>query len=231
MIRKPRYFDQMVRLREKMATGGEVTPARLLFEDWRDRYERKANLVLNVEEFQKVIRGLAQQHQATHFTFTEQEVTEVFPESDRRAVLEELRTGGVLNDTAGRYQINKQALVHGLALLLVDQLREEAKTNHDPREVIAAWMEPHAEMDLKAEICEFAILYVLGSDIVPIVHKVALLESWIGSNNPGADAAERLTAYLQRDPDAYVNLAESVWSDTYDNRWAQQNLIQGFIDT
>jgi hypothetical protein len=229
MIRKPRYFDQMVRLREKMATGGEVTPARLLFEDWRDRYERKGNLTLNIEEFQNVIRGLAEQHQAAHFAFTEHEVTEVFPESDRRAVLEELRTGGVLNFEAGKYHVNKSALVHGLALLLVDQLREAVKINNDPREVIATWMEPHSEMDLKAEISEFAILYVLGSDILPTDYEVALLESWIASNNPGLDAAAHLIAYLPRDPEAYVSLAESVWSDAYNNRWAQQNLIQGFI--
>lgn len=231
MIRKPRYFDQMLRLRERMPTGGEVTPALLLFEDWRDRYERKANLILNVDEFQNVIRELAEQHQAAHFTFTEQELRGVFPGSDRSAVLEELRTGRVLNEAGGKYQVNKQSLVHGFALLLVDQLREAANAQNDPREVIAKWMEPHAEMDLKAEISEFAILYVLGSNILPTDYEVALLESWIGSNNPGPDAAEHLIAYLPRDPEAYIGLAESIWSDAYDNRWAQQNLTQGFIET
>lgn len=231
MIRKPRYFDQMVRLREILPTGGEVTPARLLFEDWRDRYERKGNLILSVEEFQNVIRRLAEQHQTAHFTFTEHELTAALPESDRRAVLEELRTGGILDVVGGKYHINKQSLVHGLALLLVDQLREAVNATDDPREVIAKWMEPHADMDLKAEISEFAVLYVLGSDMLPIAHKVALLESWIGSSNPGPEAADHLIAYLPRDPHAYTSLAESVWSDDYDNRWAQENLTLGFIDT
>lgn len=230
MIRKPRYFDQLVRLREKLPTGGDVTPARLLFEDWRDRYERKANLVLSVEEFQNVIRRLAEQHQAAAFTFTEHELTAALPESSRHAVLEELRTGGVLVAVGGKYHINKQSLVHGLALLLVDQLREAVSATDDPQEVIAKWMEPHAEMDLKAEIAESAVLYVLGSDILPINHKVALLEWWIGSSNPGSDAAEHLIAYLPRDPEAYTSLAESVWSDDYDNQWAQEILTFGFID-
>jgi hypothetical protein len=75
----------MVRLREKLPTGGEVTPARLLFEDWRDRYERKANLILSVDEFQNVIRRLAEQHQTAHFTFTEHELKRALPEADRHA--------------------------------------------------------------------------------------------------------------------------------------------------
>jgi hypothetical protein len=230
LIRKPRYFDLMVKHREQITISGDVTPARLLFEDWRDRLERKANISLTVEEFQNLIRRLAEQHLIAHFSFSEEDVTGALPTSlDRSAVLEELRTGGVLQESGGKYTVNKQSLVYGLGLLLVDQLREAVNGDDDPREVIARWMEPHAEMDIKAEISEFAVLYVLGSDILPLKHKVALLESWVGSSNPAPDAAERLSAYLSRDPEAYVGLAESVWSDEYDNRWAQENLTLAFI--
>jgi hypothetical protein len=230
LIRKPRYFDLMVKHREQVAISGDVTPARLLFEDWRDRLERKANISLTVEEFQNFIRELAEKHQTAHFSFNEQDLAGALPPSlDRTSVLEELRSGGVLQESGGKYTVNKQSLVHGLGLLLVDQLREAIDRNDDPREVIARWMEPHAEMDIKAEITEFSVLYVLGSDILPLTHKVALLESWVGSSNPTADAADRLSAYLPRDPEAYVGLAESVWSDEHDNRWAQENLVLAFI--
>lgn len=207
LIRKPRYFDLMVKHHDQIAQSGDVTVARLLFEDWRDRWERKQAITLTVEDFQNVIRQLAQQHQGANYKFKEQEITDALPASlDRQPILEELRTGGVLQSSGGKYQVNDQSIVFGLGLLLVDQLQQANIAMEDPREAIAGWMEPHADMDIKAAICEFAALYVLGSNILPLEYKVALLESWVASHNPKQNAENDLTAYLPMDPHAYVAL-------------------------
>jgi hypothetical protein len=46
---------------------------------------------------------------------------------------------------------------------------------------------------------------------------------------PTEDTESNLTAYLPINPEAYVALAESAWSDSYDNRWAQELLTRAFL--
>jgi hypothetical protein len=230
LIRKPRYFDLMIKHQRQIASSGDVTVARLIFEDWRDRWERKQTTTLSVEDFENVIRNLAQRHQGTNYRFSEQEIGETLPiQLDRAAILEDLRTGGVLQLSGGQYKVKDETMVFGFGLLLVDQLEQGAALNADPKEVIASWMEPHADMDIKAAICEFAALYVLGSDILSREYKAALLEYWVGSHNSGQNSETDLTSYFPTDPDTYVTLAEVVWSDFSENRWAQELLRQSFL--
>ena len=230
LIRKPRYFDLMITHQRQIALSGDVTVARLLFEDWRDRWERKQATTLSIEEFENVIRNLAQRHQGAAYRFNEQEIAETLPpQLDRSAILEDLRTGGILQMSGGHYTVNDVTMVFGLGLLLVDQLEQGAALNADPKEVIASWMEPHADMDIKAAICEFAALYVLGSNILSREYKAALLEYWVGSHNSGQNSETDLTSYFPTDPDTYVTLAEVVWSDSSENRWAQELLRQSFL--
>jgi hypothetical protein len=41
LARKPRYFDLVAQHRGRLVEAGDVTVARLVYEDWRDRFERK----------------------------------------------------------------------------------------------------------------------------------------------------------------------------------------------
>jgi hypothetical protein len=43
VARKPRYFDLVVRHRARLTEVGDVTVIRLIYEDWLDRFERKAS--------------------------------------------------------------------------------------------------------------------------------------------------------------------------------------------
>jgi hypothetical protein len=228
LIRKPRYFDLMVRHHARITESGDVTPARLIYEDWRDRYERKRAITLTDDEFQDVIRRLA--HEGATNQLSGQDVADALPAlSDKKSTFEELQTGGVLHLIRGRYKVDDRLLVYGLGLLLVDQLEQSSAGGQDPRETIAGWLEPHADMDIKAAICEFAALHALGLSALPPDSKVALLESWVGSRNPTENTESNLTAYIPLNPQAYVALAESVWSDSYDNRWAQELLTRAFL--
>lgn len=119
--------------------------------------------------------------------------------------------------------------MYGLGLLLVDQLEDANANGQDPRETIAGWLEPHAEIDMKAAICEFAALHALSVSTLPLDATVALLESWINTRNPTENTESNLTAYLPINPQAYVALAEALWSDSYDNRWGQELLTRSFL--
>ena len=60
--------------------------------------------------------------------------------------------------------------------------------------------------------------------------KAALLLSWVNSLNPRKDIKSDFAKYLPVDPPAYIDLAEVVWSDPRDNSWAQELLMQTFLN-
>jgi len=230
LIRKPRYFDLMVKHRDRIAESGDVTIARLIYEDWRDRLGRKQGVPLTDEDFRSVIRRLAGTYQCKGPLLSDQDIANTLPLfEDRQSSFEELRTGGVLQPREGMYEVDRRLLTYGFGLLLADQVAQAAANKSDLRETIAAWLEPQAEMDIKAEICEFAALHALGIGSLPSDAKAALLHAWIDSRNPRQQAESDFTAYLPVDPQSYVELAETVWSDTCDNAWAQELLIRSFL--
>ena len=149
--------------------------------------------------------------------------------TDRLCLLEELRTGGILQLDNGRYVVNKALLIFGFGLLLADQLRQAISTSTNLREAISDWLEPHAENDLKTAICEYAVLHALSIKDYPQIAKVALLQAWVDRQNRPDTSERDFTAYFPVDPQAYVALAEAIWSDSSENLWAQEMLTRAFI--
>jgi len=231
LIRKPRYFDLMVKHRKRMIESGDFTVARLVYEDWRDRLQRKRLLDdLNDEAFQDLVRELARKNQEGKRYVNGREIERCLPSySDRQAIIQELRSGGILRGRGNRYEVDKRLLIYGFGLLLVDQLEQAASDDIDLQEALAEWLEPNPDMDIKAHICEFAALHALSVRGFPREAKVALLEAWVNSHNPKPETDETFSAYLPMDPLSYIKLAETVWSDASENSWAQELLMHSFL--
>lgn len=231
LIRKPRYFDLMIKHHALIAESGDVTPARLVYEDWRDRYNRKNHIDLDNDEFQELLRELTIKHQQGHQNIREQDIDAVLSLSldDRRAVFEELRTGGVLQRIGNQYRVDERMLIHGFGLLLVDQLVGSGGEDRDFEQILAEWLEPYKEMDLKASICGFAALHGLSLPELPREAKVVLLSAWVNSRNLEPEVTETFPAYFPLDPSCYIGLAEQVWSARNENSWAQELLMNSFL--
>jgi hypothetical protein len=231
LIRKPRYFDLMVKHYKRVAESGDMTVARLIYEDWRDRYRRKRSISLSDEDFQNVIRGLVNTQTAKSFELSGAEIKYALPPDlpDQEEVIREFQTGGILRPDKNRFRVDEKLLVYGFGLLLVDQLEKASLAPEDPPEAIAGWLEPHADMDIKAAICEHAVLHALPSNTLSLEFKVALFAAWISNHNQTETAETTLTAYLPICPQAYVSLAEVVWSKAHDIRWVQEILTRAFI--
>ena len=233
LIRKPRYLDLVVKHRQRMAESGDITVPRLIYEDWRDRYSRKTGTLINDDQFQGVIKGLAKKKLDNKNLFSTKDVADQLPlVNDKQAVLDELVSGGILHFTSGSYRVEKHRLILGFALLLAEHIEnEQSESGHEfsPDEAIASWMEPHQEMDIKASILESAALHALSfKDNYPLSCQIALLKAWLESKNPQEETEQNFTAYLPIYPVAYLELAEMIWSDTYDNPWGQ-NLLMGAL--
>ncbi|MEQ9358424.1 hypothetical protein [Coleofasciculus chthonoplastes] len=231
LIRKPRYFYLTVKYRERIEESGDVTIARLIYEDWRDRLEIKRDIPLNDQSFQSCIRYLAAKYQDGSKYVTEQDIGNALPlSSDKLTILEELRTGGILENKRGKYKVNEQFLRYGFALLLIDELEEESENQEqDLTDVIAKWLEPQAEMDIEAAICGLATLYALHLRDYPREAKFALLQILVNSQNPGPTVETEFIAYLPIEPQLYIDLAEIVWSDSRENVWGQELLMRSFL--
>ncbi len=231
LIRKPRYLDLAVKYRASMEESGDVTAARLIYVDWKDRLERKNNVNLSDEAFRDLICDLARKASDGADCIRETEVEAMLPSRVEKAdTLEELRTGGILRGAGSRYVVDERMLTMGLGLLLADEVKSEARLQRqDLIETIAQWLEPQADMDIKARICGSAALHALSTPEYLLDVRVALLHAWIGSHNPGTEAEESLPAYFPLAPDSYFRLSEILWSDAGDNPWGQELMMRTFL--
>ncbi len=163
LMRKPRYFDLVVRHRQRMAESGDITIARLMYEDWRDRYGRKTAIPLDDISFQNVLMALAQKHREGASKLSWADIRELLPgTADPENVFLEVSTGGVLRPQGAYYRVEERPLVQGLGLLLAEETRLAWDAGDvDVPEAVARWLEPHADMDIKADICGAAVLHAL----------------------------------------------------------------------
>lgn len=232
LITRPRYFDLVVKYKEQILESGDVTIPRLIFEDWKDRLGRKRVIKLEDEGFQSIIISLTKDTVTKKKEkFNRQEIeSKLSFVSNKLEIFEELRTGGILQGKRGSYKVDPKFLSYGLGLLLLDEISDvENKSIEQLEEDIASWLEPHAEIDIKGEICHFASLIALEDPNVSLNVKAVLLLSWINSQNPRKDIDSDFIKYLPVDPAAYIDLAEIVWSDPRDNSWAQEFLMRAFL--
>lgn len=231
LIRKPRYLDLTVKHRASMEESGDVTAARLIYMDWKDRLERKSNLNLSDEAFRDLICDLARKALDGAGCVREPQVEAMLPSRVKKAdTLEELRTGGILRGVGSRYVVDERMLTMGFGLLLADEVKSVAGLQRqDLIEAVAQWLEPQADMDIKSSICQYAALHALLVPGFPLDARVVLLNAWIGSHNPGPDAKEDFPAYFPLDPHSYFRLSEIVWSDAGDNPWGQELMMRTFL--
>lgn len=230
LICKPRYFDLVIRYREKIVNSGDITIARLIYEDWKDRLKRKRNIPLNDNDFQGLIKNLAAKTlEKKTKKLNTQEIKENI--ENKEDILEELRTGGIIREKRGKVEIDEKFLTYGFGLLLVEILEKATEQeNNNLEEEIYKWLEPHAEMDIKGKICHYATLIALEDIEIPEQVKVALLLAWVNSHNPQESIDENLIAYLPLAPEAYIELTENIWHSRKDNPWAQELLMYAFLN-
>ncbi len=232
LICKPRYFDLVTKYRKRIADSGDITVARLIYEDWRDRLQRKRSINLDDNDFQGLIKNLAGKTLEKQSRRLEKiEIEENIPFiAEKQEIFEELRTGGILIKKGTKNKVKEEFLAYGFGLLLVEELDEASEQGENNlEEEISQWLEPHAEMDIKGEICHYASLIALEDIEISHNVKVALLLAWVNSHNPGENIDNKVIAYLYLAPDAYTELAEKVWSETRDNPWAQELLMYAFL--
>ena len=235
LLRKPRYFDLAMRLREKLDEFGEITPDRLIYEDWKDKLSRKisASNLLSNDEFSEFIATISNKWRDNKNSFAREDLSdELECFGDKKELFSELVSSGiVIKRSVRKWSIDQKYLTLGLGLLLADEIfeaRNISVENYD--EIIATWLEPHADMDVKVSICGKALIYAIYRHDFPASGRISLFKSWIGARNIREDDSRDIIAYIPRCPDLYINIAEIIWTAKNNNAEAQDILIKGFYD-
>lgn len=232
LLRKPRYFDLATKYRGQMSEAGDFTLARLYFEDWRDRCDRKTR-PLSESEFNTLLRQIAERYREDVKTHTKKDIQDfIGTDSDSAGAFQELTTGGVLEQRGARWTVDAARLPVGLGLLLSDELQNALTADQDLKETIASWLEPYTNSDLEALIVEYALLASISQEADRKIIS-SLLLAWINTQNPrsraGSPIERHLCAYMPQCLDSYVDVAESVWNSKGDHPWAQEVLLGGFV--
>jgi len=231
LVRKPRYLDMVVKHRLRMEECGDVTVPRLLYEDWRDRLQRKTQRPLDDASFQGLIKDLAARKLSGIRTIRYEELKGLLPHFAAQAeMVEELCSGGILKRVENKYKIDEHLLLLGFGLLLANEVAIAAESNNAPLdEVIAAWMEPQREMDIKANICEFAAIHGLSHEGFPEKCRLALLKAWLECHNPTSSTEHAFSSLMPLGPQSYVELAEAIWSSHQNDPWAEELMMRTFL--
>lgn len=228
LVRKPRYFDLALQFRERLVTSGDITVARLIYEDWRDRYARRV-LPLDDEAFQGLISKLAAEQRRHAEGVDRTRLNDAMAHIEQRqAALNELEMGGVLIRDGSNVRVEPRRLALGLGVVLAAELKKPGlHTTAEQR--LAEWLEPHSDMDLKGAIVESAVLHAMISADYTTETRSALLAAWLTHRNMQTPSPYVVGAYLPNDPDAYFMAAECLWSDAIDDGVAQRALRTAFL--
>ncbi|ALP65199.1 hypothetical protein AN416_21625 [Paraburkholderia caribensis] len=238
LVRKPRYFSLAVRHRERLQHTGDLTVARLLYEDWRDRYRRRDGFPIPPDDFNNLLKTLASRslnsrtdgHSGLTRSTIQDEIDSLRPGNGFELYVE-LETGGVLEDARqGRIRVVPERLLLGLGLLLADYAMDAYEAGSDIRETILRHLEMTGQIDESSVIVEHAALDALTRDDCHDEVRVALLAVWLDFQNRYDPDGASFIAYLPSRPSTFFALAEVLWSSGIDQTWGQQLIVEAIIN-
>jgi hypothetical protein len=226
----PRYFDLTVRLRERMDTEGEITRERLIYEDWRDKLERKLGNSLSHQAFQELICNLSNRIQQSKRILRGELQTELSGYGDSSSLLTELSTGRVLERSGNGWTINRDYLILGLGLLLAYEAADAQEARKNLAEVIAHFQEPQPDMDLKVSICAMALCHAFREKDWPEEIHLALFNAWVSGRNIQEEDWQNITSYLPVRPEIYLRMMEQECLSDTDHLHLRDTLKARLLD-
>jgi len=243
LIRKPRYCRIVLDNFGALLDSGELTVERLLYIDYHKRYEQKLGQPLDKKGFDEVLAALASRcldewkcAPGEEIAFNSGQLRSYLPgDVEARAALQEIIDGGLMVEsglhTKG-YRVEARRLVHGLGMLLADELRK--KNGEDVGLVtdqVRVWFEPQPDMDMKASILGAAVFFSLSevSPSYPVIARQALIREWISARNLSESQQKEIGSYLPSCVTDVLDVADYFWRDDINDRLAQDRLAQAFL--
>lgn len=237
LMRVPRLSGIAIERRAELQEGGEITPERLVYEDWRYRHHG-AQKALSHEEFRAFIGKLGRElNERLGGSVERKELFErLSPDgvNDRgklEAVFSELTEGGWLNPSTapGRFELDAGRVPAALGLALLDDVRG-GNSGEERAEILGQLLDPLQGSDLSVAILKNAATFALLDTAASAEVKVELLEAWLGSQNFSAVDFESYWRLIGYAPALFIGIAEEEWFGSGPSKRSDEVLVKGFAN-
>ncbi|MFN7923070.1 MAG: hypothetical protein U0Q16_23410 [Bryobacteraceae bacterium] len=223
LVEAPIYCGLACKHFHDLIEAGDFTPERLIWLHMRGCQERKLGTAFSDKQLAGAIANLAQVAKSDIDYGTVSGVANALDSGGR--LLQEIIDGGILVPEPGllpKFTLSNRHLPLGLGLLIADDLRR--KTEAELQNEIAGWFEPHNGTDLKVKICRHA-LFLLFFEYPPSPARKALLEFLFSIHNWAAEPLADLKPYVKRDPGAFIDSAEELFTSRQASASAREFVI------
>ena len=239
LMRVPRLSSLVAKHREKLKDSGDVTAERVIYEDWKDRLERRGpNAGLTDLEMKSFVAELGRNFKSDiDRAVTRKEVIETLSDesgkssSELQAAVTELSSGAWLKPgpRPHTFRVAPDRIPFVLGVTLVSHIREE-KEAATVEARIAEFLDPLKAHSLGAAILRAATtIALIEADPLPVVRK-ALLSRWLDEQNFRVDDFDAFWRLVGLDPALFLDLAEARWLARAGRSLSDEVLIKGFAN-
>ncbi|MCW6536311.1 restriction endonuclease [Sphingomonas lycopersici] len=214
----PRLCALAIRHWERLGRSGDITPERLIYEDFRDRIypdlgdDELRNLI--AEMGQAILHG----NQAG-ITVLRRQIGEALaaesgmaiPDSTISAIVSGVWFAQIPGEPH-RFKINEDLAPIAIGLALARSL-QPATTRHDAERRIIAFVDDLRGLELGVTVIGIAASFATIWPQCSIIARDTLLDAWLSSDNFGQNELRRYTRLIAENPALFLDRAELVWRD------------------
>ncbi|HEY5723980.1 MAG TPA: hypothetical protein VIT45_16845 [Allosphingosinicella sp.] len=218
LMKVPRLCALAIRHWEKLGRSGDITPERLVYEDFKDRIYPG----LDDEEMRNLIAGIGQEILAAgtfDATVLRRRIGEALAEESgtppTEATVSSIVSGVWFEAQTGephRFRINPELAPIAMGLALVRAV-QSLDTVAEVSSRIEGFVDDLRGLELGVTVIGIAASFAtIWPDCSPVARGV-LLDQWLGSDNFFGDELKRYTRLIAEDPALFLARTEVVWRD------------------
>lgn len=239
LLRNPRACRQALRRRKELEDSGDITPERVVYEDWRGR-QPQALKVLSEEEFRAFIAGLARRYkdniegsEVTRKQLLDELTMDSGDDFSRyEGVLSEIIDGGWVSSSGGshKFKVLEHKLPYVLGLALVSELNE-AESEEQVQSSLDEVLDAYQGSDFSVKILRCASTFAMMEDGTPEFVRRGLLTYWLAAQNFGQTDFESFWRCLGLFPETVLDIAERCWFNRSGRHSEHEVLVKAFANS
>ena len=237
LMRNPRLSSLVAKYREKLQKSGDITAERVIYEDWKDRLERRGQRTgLSDPEMKEYVAKLGENlKNDINQMVTRQDVIQSLSGDSGKSGLEllpaitELTSGAWLKpgNKPHTFKVAAERIPFVLGATLISQIRETTEAT-ETEAIIAEFVDPLNAHSLGAAILRAATTIALIEPDTSSVLRATILSKWIDEHNFNDDDFEAFWRLAGLDPTLFLNLAETRWLACSGGPLSDEVLIKTF---
>lgn len=238
LLKRPRLSVLAIERRQQLSESGDITPERLIYEDWRYRRPAARKSMTN-DRFLEFISALGSNTKAVieDSAIGRSDLLQRIAEPAGKAPKDVLHVLGELIDgdwlvpaeTGDRFILDPKRAPAALALSLLDEVKK-ADGVQGIEQVLAERFEPMGALDIGVAILRHAVTFALLDPAAGRIERRVLLEQWLTSQNFSGSDFQSFWRVIGCDPELVIELAETCWFGSDRHFRIDEVLCKGFAN-